>query len=87
MPITYFWLPNNVSEAIWLNDAEKELMAVRLERNKGVYNEGETFSWSEIRRACKDWKVWTQAVSHFGIDTTLYALSESPVNFLLGTID
>ncbi|RDW89671.1 MFS general substrate transporter-52 [Coleophoma cylindrospora] len=75
VPITYFWLPNNVSEAIWLNKTEKELVTVRLERNKGVYNEDENFSWSEIRRACKDWKVWTQAISHFGIDTTLYAIT------------
>lgn len=26
-------------------------------------------------RALKDWKTWVQSVSHFGIDTTLYALT------------
>lgn len=26
-------------------------------------------------RALKDWKVWVQSVSHFGIDTTLYAIT------------
>ncbi|CZR64272.1 uncharacterized protein PAC_14170 [Phialocephala subalpina] len=74
-PITWIWLPNSVSEAVWLNKEEKALVAVRLERNKGVYDEKEKFSWSEIFRCFKDWKCYLQAISHFGIDTTLYAVT------------
>ncbi|KAF8857021.1 MFS general substrate transporter [Acephala macrosclerotiorum] len=74
-PITWLWLPNSVSEAVWLNKEEKALVAVRLERNKGVYDEKEKFSWSEIVRCFKDWKCYLQAISHFGIDTTLYAVT------------
>lgn len=74
-PITFTWLPNTVTEAIWLNKEEKALMAVRLARNKGAYDEKEGFQWSEIVRCLKDWKLYVQAVSHFGIDTTLYAVT------------
>jgi MFS family permease len=74
-PITFFWLPNSVTEARWLTKGEKELMAIRLNRNKGVYNSEEEFSWGEIIRCLKDWKLYVQSVSHFGIDTTLYAIT------------
>ncbi|KAE8445629.1 hypothetical protein EG329_013263 [Mollisiaceae sp. DMI_Dod_QoI] len=74
-PITWFWLPNSVSEAVWLNKDEKALMAVRLARNKGAYDAEEQFSWGEIIRCFKDWKFYVQAISHFGIDTTLYAVT------------
>lgn len=74
-PITFLWLPNTVNEARWLDQSEKDLMSVRLERNKGVYDADERFSWSEIVRCLKDPKLYLQSVSHFGIDTTLYALT------------
>lgn len=76
-PITLIWLPNNINEATWLRPHEKELMAKRLELNKlqGVYDADEQFRWSEIWRSLKDWKLWLQSVSHFGIDTTLYAIT------------
>ncbi|KAF1990633.1 MFS general substrate transporter [Aulographum hederae CBS 113979] len=74
-PLTFFWLPNSVPQARWLSSDEKELMRIRLERNKGVYDASETFSWSEIVRCLKDWKLYVQAISHFGIDTTLYAIT------------
>ena len=50
-------------------------MAERLARNKGVYDAEERFFWSEIRRCLRDPKLYVQAISHFGIDTTLYALT------------
>ncbi|KAK4903278.1 High-affinity nicotinic acid transporter [Elasticomyces elasticus] len=74
-PITFIWLPNSVSEARWLKQTEKDILAKRLARNRGAYDEKERFSWSELRRCLKDPKVYIQAVSHFGIDTTLYALT------------
>lgn len=74
-PVTFFWLPNSIDEATWLRPSEKALMAKRLRRNVGVYNAEERYSSSEVLRCLKDWKVWIQAVSHFGIDTTLYGLT------------
>jgi MFS family permease len=74
-PITYFWLPNTVSQALWLSTEEKHVLAKRLDRNRGVYDPNEQFSWKQIARCLKDPKVWVQACSHFGIDTTLYALT------------
>lgn len=50
-------------------------MAVRLDRNRGVYDATERFSWAEIVRCLHDPKLYVQAVSHFGIDTTLYAIT------------
>jgi len=60
VPITYIWLPNTVSQAIWLNKEEKALISVRLARNKGVYNEEDGFKWAEIIRCMKDWKTYVQ---------------------------
>ncbi|EMC95878.1 hypothetical protein BAUCODRAFT_109550 [Baudoinia panamericana UAMH 10762] len=74
-PVVFIWLPNSVSEARWLNQSEKALLALRLERNKGVYDAEERFRWSEIVRCLKDPKLYVQAISHFGIDTTLYAVT------------
>ncbi|KAK5131207.1 hypothetical protein LTR08_001232 [Meristemomyces frigidus] len=74
-PVVFLWLPNSVSEARWLTPSEKALVAERLERNKGVYNAKERFSWSEIRRCLRDPMLYLQAISHFGIDTTLYAIT------------
>lgn len=71
-PIIFIRLPNTISEARWLKAPEKALMAERLHRNRGVYDAEERFSWSEIRRCLRDPKLYVQAVSHFGIDTTLY---------------
>ena len=51
---------NAVTEAIWLSGDEKPLIAIRLERNKGVYDSEEKFSWSEIVRCLKDWKLYVQ---------------------------
>ncbi|KAK3075392.1 High-affinity nicotinic acid transporter [Teratosphaeriaceae sp. CCFEE 6253] len=74
-PITFLWLPNSVAEARWLKQSEKDLLAKRLHRNRGAYDSKERFSWSEIRRCLKDPKLYVQAISHFGIDTTLYAIT------------
>lgn len=74
-PITFFWLPNSAAEARWLTEDERKLVALRLELNKTQYDPNEGFSWSEIWRCAKDWKLYVQAVSHFGIDTILYCLT------------
>lgn len=74
-PVAFFWLPNNINEARWLKAHEKALVNKRLDRNKGMYDAEERFSWSEIRRCLRDPKLYVQAISHFGIDTTLYALT------------
>ncbi|KAF2112236.1 major facilitator superfamily domain-containing protein [Lophiotrema nucula] len=75
VPITLLWLPNSINEARWLKPHEKTIMAKRLERNKGQYDAEEHFTWSEIIRSLKDPKLYIQSISHFGIDTTLYAVT------------
>ena len=75
VPITWWRLPNNITEAKWLTADERAIMALRMERNKSVYDKDERLSTSELLRCLRDWKVYVHAVSHFGIDSTLYSLS------------
>lgn len=56
-PITYFWIPNRIDEAWFLNAEQKRLAAVRYEINKAHYNHKEQFQWSEVLRGITDWKV------------------------------
>ncbi|KAF2100183.1 MFS general substrate transporter [Rhizodiscina lignyota] len=74
-PVVFFWLPNSAAEAKWLTEDERRLVALRIELNKTQYDPEEQFSWSEIWRCLKDWKLYVQSVSHFGIDTTLYCVT------------
>lgn len=56
-PITYFWIPNRIDEAWFLNKEQKRLAAIRYEINKAHYNQKEQFQWSEVLRGLTDWKV------------------------------
>lgn len=75
VPATLFILPHTITTAPWLSKKEQDLVAVRQLRNVGAYNEQEKFSWGEVFRAGKDWKVWVQSVAHFGINTSLFAVT------------
>lgn len=74
-PITFYWLPNSAVEARWLTEDERGLGALRIELNKNKYDPEEQFFWSGIWHCVKDWKLYIQSISHFGIDTTLYCLT------------
>ncbi|WVQ73492.1 hypothetical protein IAR50_003064 [Cryptococcus sp. DSM 104548] len=83
-PIAWYQIPNNVSEARWLNAQEKEVLRIRQERNKAVYNHDEQFSWKAIWSVLKDFRLWISAISHFGIDSTLYSLTTFIPSLLAG---
>jgi len=55
--VVFFCLPNDPANAYFLNKEERELMAIRYERNK-AYNGSEEFSWVEIKIAFTDPKVY-----------------------------
>lgn len=55
--VVWFGLPNDPSNAYFLNDREKELMRVRAEQ-RAQYMGGEEFSWEEILITLRDPKLW-----------------------------
>lgn len=55
--VVFFGLPNDPANAYFLNKEQKELMAIRAERNK-AYSGSQKFSWEEVKLACKDPKVY-----------------------------
>lgn len=72
VPVTFFWLPRKISEAFWLTPDEKTFIAQRQLQNRGVYDESEKFRWAEVRRCFRDWKIYVQAVIHFGTNLSLF---------------
>jgi MFS family permease len=75
VPVTFLWVPNSAAEANFSNEEEKALIARRQLRNRGIYDEGEKYRWSEVMRIVKDWKVYVSAVILFAVDKTLYAVT------------
>lgn len=56
-PIIWFGLPNDPSNAYFLNEEEKAMMKVR-EAQRAQYMGSEEFSWEEIRISLKDPKLY-----------------------------
>ncbi|KAK8864132.1 hypothetical protein IAR55_001378 [Kwoniella newhampshirensis] len=84
VPIAWWRIPNEVTEAKWLTPEERALMKARKERNRRIYNEDEEFSWAAIVSILKDVRLWIAAVSHFGIDSTLYSLTTFMPSLIAG---
>jgi hypothetical protein len=74
-PICYFWIPNRLDQAWFLNAHQKELAAKRYEINKRHYNDADTFRWTEVWNAMKDWRVYSSGTIQFCADITLYGIS------------
>lgn len=55
--IVWFGLPNDPSNAYFLNDREKDLMKIRA-RQRAQYMGGEEFSWDEVLITLRDPKIW-----------------------------
>lgn len=55
--IVWFGLPNDPSNAYFLNDREKELMRIRADQ-RAQYMGSEKFSWDEILITLQDPKLW-----------------------------
>ncbi|KAK0480134.1 major facilitator superfamily domain-containing protein [Armillaria novae-zelandiae] len=74
-PVAYFWIPNRIDQAWFLNRDEKDMCAVRYERNMTHYDPDEKFDIQVVLLAFKDWRTWASGVIQFGADITLYAIS------------
>lgn len=73
-PLAFFWLPDELTSAWFLNSEERELAGLRAEINHH-YRAEDQFQWSEIIASFKDWKTWTYSVIQFAHDITLYGFS------------
>ncbi|KAH6605215.1 mfs transporter [Trichoderma cornu-damae] len=73
-PIIWFGLPNDPTNAYFLNEEEKAMMKVR-EAQRAQYMGDEEFSWEEIRICLKDPKVYLSGVIQFCQDILLYGFS------------
>jgi hypothetical protein len=89
-PLAYFWVPNSMDTAWFLNKEQRRQALVRYEMNKVNYNQDEKFRWSEVKRAVLSWTVSLErycsaSVTHtqvfaagtvqFCADITLYGIS------------
>lgn len=74
-PVAYFWIPNRIDQAWFLNKDEKDMCAVRYETNMTHYDPDEKFDIQVVLLAFKDWRTWASGVIQFGADITLYAIS------------
>lgn len=63
--VVWFGLPNDPSNAYFLNDEDKKLMKIRA-RQRAAYMGSEDFSWDEVRIALKDPKVYFRQVLSVG---------------------
>ncbi|KAK1774375.1 MFS general substrate transporter [Copromyces sp. CBS 386.78] len=72
--LVWFALPNDPTEAYFLNQEEKQMMRVRA-RQRAQYMGSEEFSWEEIRYALKDKKMWISGAIQFCQDILLYGFS------------
>ncbi|KAK0469552.1 major facilitator superfamily domain-containing protein [Desarmillaria tabescens] len=74
-PVAFFWIPNRIDQAWFLNKGEKDMCAVRYETNMTHYDPDEKFDIQVVLLAFKDWRTWASGVIQFGADVTLYAIS------------
>jgi len=73
--VTFFVLADGPETAWYLNEEEKKLCEIRLQREVEATKTAREFHWADVRSCFKDWKVWMFAVSQFGVDTLLYGFS------------
>lgn len=72
---TWFVLPNSPETAYFFSPEEKAFAAARLKRQTGYTKKAAEFHWDDVKKAFKDWKVWTFCFAQFGSDTMLYGYS------------
>ncbi|KAH8738447.1 MFS transporter [Ilyonectria robusta] len=73
-PVIWFLLPNDPSNAYFLTDEEKRMMKVRAAQ-RAQYMGSEDFSWTEIKIALKDPKLYLSGLIQFCQDILLYGFS------------
>ncbi|KAL1301409.1 hypothetical protein AAFC00_005668 [Neodothiora populina] len=72
--VVWFGLPNDPSNAYFLNAREKEVMQIRAVQ-RASYMGSEKFSWTEVKIALTDPKVWLSGSIQFCQDILLYGFS------------
>ncbi|GAB7351838.1 hypothetical protein MBLNU459_g2398t1 [Dothideomycetes sp. NU459] len=72
--VVWFGLPNDPSNAYFLNAEEKHLMKVRAAQ-RSAYMGSEEFSWTEVKIALKDPKLYLSGAIQFCQDILLYGFS------------
>ncbi|KAK4183726.1 major facilitator superfamily domain-containing protein [Podospora australis] len=72
--LIWFGLPNDPSNAYFLNKEEKAMMRVRA-LQRAQYMGSEEFSWDEIWTEFKDFKLWISGAIQFCQDILLYGFS------------
>ncbi|KAM7215498.1 putative transporter [Rhypophila decipiens] len=72
--VIWFGLPNDPSNAYFLNDEERRMMRVRAAQ-RAQYMGSEKFSWEEITIELKDPKMWISGAIQFCQDILLYGFS------------
>lgn len=74
-PVAFFWIPNRIDEAWYLNEEQRKLAGIRYELNKTYFNVDEKFSFKEVGKALVDWKTYATGAIQFCADVTLYGIS------------
>ncbi|KAJ9630862.1 hypothetical protein H2203_001387 [Taxawa tesnikishii (nom. ined.)] len=72
--IVWFGLPNDPSNAYFLNAEDKHLMKIRAQQ-RAAYMGSEEFSWEEVKNALRDPKVYLSGAIQFMQDILLYGFS------------
>ncbi|KAA8903615.1 hypothetical protein TRICI_005652 [Trichomonascus ciferrii] len=72
--VAYFGLPDDIEKAWFLGEEDRQLVRQRHEMSK-VFHGNQQFSWTEVRRAFADPKLWMFCVSQFCSDIILYGFS------------
>lgn len=71
--IACIWvLADEPDTAYYLNDHERQMIKTRRAAQLGVMDD---FSWLDVRKGLKDWKVWAFCAGQFLTDTVLYGYS------------
>lgn len=82
-PVIWFGLPNDPSEAYFLDPHERAMMRVRAVQ-RARYMGAETFSWYEVGVALRDPKLYLCSVSQFCQDLLLYSFSTFLPSIIVG---
>ena len=72
--IAYLWVYNYPSTAEFLSDEERQYIYLRLKGDNDSTHD-EKFSWSAVRDAFKDIKVWLYGLGFHTMSLPLYTLS------------
>lgn len=68
----WFGLADDPLTAKYLTSRDAELVQARIDRQAGSTESAKEFSWTDVKEAFLDWKVWLFSFAQFGVDVMLY---------------